>query len=544
MASVALAVPSVYAATAGDADGVAAQIASATVGDGQGQDAADNTAADGTADAGSAADGAAADTIEGGDADADSATADETVRYDAVATIADGKDVTVHVDAPTGALPDGVTLEASPVGDQDAVASTLDGAGVDYDGFVALDVRFVDASGNEVEPSAAVNVSFDVPQTALGDVDASSVSVQHFVEDEQGNVAKVETVADSGDVADGTVTVDNAQIMNADVAAKSSDGTVCAEFTVDSFSMFTISYQNRNELTVHLVDQNGQELYGGAISFDDLNKVHDPTDFYDKFITDMWVSMANLASTWASKTEGYTYQRAYVTSNGQQQSVKWIRYNTGYSKNSGWRYSSSDSAPSNNNSGTSWPTSSHEHYVGLYLVYKPVASTPQTGDLAIEDSVPENGTLTPKYAGSETVDHYVWSQSADGQTWTLINRLKMNGDDYNLSENGDMFNVVLNVVNDDADTGGRYYRVIAYDADDNQLAVSSAFQLPYYDELRNGDFEDPKVADMTGHNDKGNYQYPTGTTGLIWNTTGNDQQVEIINGEIDVDNGYAGLMDR
>ena len=152
VASVALAVPSVYAATAGDADGVAAQIAGATVGDGQGQDAADNTAADGTADAGSAADGAAADTIEGGDADADSATADETVRYDAVATIADGKDVTVHVDAPTGALPDGVTLEASPVGDQDAVASTLDGAGVDYDGFVALDVRFVDASGNEVEP--------------------------------------------------------------------------------------------------------------------------------------------------------------------------------------------------------------------------------------------------------------------------------------------------------------------------------------------------------------------------------------------------------
>ena len=232
---------------------------------------------------------------------------DESVQYEAVATVADGKDVTVHVDAPAGALPDGVTLEASSIGEQDVVASTLDGADVDYDGFVALDVRFVDANGAEVEPSAAVDVSFDVPQAALGsDVNASSVSVQHFVEDEQGDVEKVETVADSGDVADGTVTVDGAQTMNTDADAKSLDGTVRAEFTVDSFSTFTITWGaivSSINIDVTCINSVGNDPLPNGVAPEDISVFSDQDVSFTGDNSDLYI-------------EGYTFDKAEYSHNG------------------------------------------------------------------------------------------------------------------------------------------------------------------------------------------------------------------------------------
>lgn len=82
----------------------------------------------------------------------------------------DGADnMTVNVSAPEGALPEGVTLISALVGssEDDAddqavadVAAELDDAKVEYDGFVALDISFVDADGNKVEPLQPVSVNF------------------------------------------------------------------------------------------------------------------------------------------------------------------------------------------------------------------------------------------------------------------------------------------------------------------------------------------------------------------------------------------------
>ncbi|WP_317416077.1 VWA domain-containing protein [Thermophilibacter provencensis] len=145
------------------------------------------------------------------------------------ATTEDGAKVSVG--APQGALPDGATLHVDPVTsneDVQAVTDELDEAEVSYDGFAAFDVYFTDADGNEVEPTEAVSVRFELPEGAVPE-DAEDLAVHHLAEAEDGTVAEVEAVADDADATEGTVAVQD-------------DATVDAEFTVESFSVFTFSW--------------------------------------------------------------------------------------------------------------------------------------------------------------------------------------------------------------------------------------------------------------------------------------------------------------
>ena len=124
--------------------------------------------------------------------------------------------ITVAVEAPEGALPQGVTLNAAML-DTDSeesqqAAAQLDEAGVSYDGFVALDVSFTDASGAEVEPALPVTVRFELPEGLLPeDVDTASLTVQHLAEDDTGAVVSVETVADAAEEAEGTISVNDSE---------------------------------------------------------------------------------------------------------------------------------------------------------------------------------------------------------------------------------------------------------------------------------------------------------------------------------------------
>ena len=157
--------------------------------------------------------------------------------------------VKVFVDAPEGALPEDAKLHAELVEsekDNQAVADELEKADVSYDGFLALDVYFADADGNEVEPVEPVDVRFELPEGALPE-DAGDLAVHHLAEAEDGTVAEVEAVADDADTTEGTVAVQD-------------DATVDAEFTVESFSSFVISWSNRLRVTVHYVDENGEPI--------------------------------------------------------------------------------------------------------------------------------------------------------------------------------------------------------------------------------------------------------------------------------------------
>ena len=106
------------------------------------------------------------------------------------ATTEDG--VKVSVSAPQGALPDGATLHVDPVtSDEDvqAVTDELDEAEVSYDGFAAFDVYFTDADGNEVEPTEAVSVRFELPEGTLPE-GAEDLAVHHLAEAEDGTVSE------------------------------------------------------------------------------------------------------------------------------------------------------------------------------------------------------------------------------------------------------------------------------------------------------------------------------------------------------------------
>lgn len=433
------------------------------------------------------------------------------------ATTEDG--VKVSVGAPQGALPDGATLHVDPVtSDEDvqAVTDELDGAEVSYDGFAAFDIYFTDADGNEVEPTEAVSVRFELPEGAVPE-GAEDLAVHHLAEAEDGTVAEVEAVADDADATEGSVAVQD-------------DATVDAEFTVESFSWFTLTYNNGRGIRVNLVTEDGSGLPGDKVDFDDLNGTYSPTDFGDKYITDQWVSIEKLAETWASKTEGYEFVGAYRNQQ-KRNKFNWIRYNVENSawwgnNNQGWRYGTNNTAPND--------ASGNGSLSEIYLVYREISDPDQTA-VTIADNVSASGKLTASYAGESNV-FYVWEKSADGTSnWQTIDQLKLNGDQY-LYDDDDQhaLNVALEVVNDTQDDGGSWYRVSAYASQDayergeDALATSAATQLDYYDELQNGDFELPDVEELTA-GDKSNYQYPVGTEDLVWKTTGSDQQVEIVN---------------
>ena len=298
--------------------------------------------------------------------------------------------VTVDVTAPAGALPDGVALEAAPVSDLDAVASELADADVDYAGLLALDVRFADADGNEVEPSAPVSVSFETLQAVLGDgVDASSITVQHFTEDEQGDVAKVETVADAGDESDGTVSVgDGVQAMSADMDADASDASVTAEFTVDSFSTFTITWSGNRKtyfnLTVHYVDESGNEIQGTRNQNASISR-------------NQTITFAD----YAGQIQGYTYQAAHyqAVDGAVITSVK----ATGRGVHTLTFYNGSREVETDNN--TAYETSDTK-YRDIYLVYRQDSSHPGTGDASHgitfvyydEDDINDNQAIYPRNA--------------------------------------------------------------------------------------------------------------------------------------------------
>lgn len=228
-----------------------------------------------------------------------------------------GSDATVQVDIPAGSLPEDATLTAALIGsstdDAEAVADVaaeLDEAQVDYDGFVALDISFKDAQGNEVEPRQPVSVSFTLPAALLpADADPATLEVQHLEENEAGEVTDVVPVADAADETEGTVTVEApvatlsaAPAPEADeTAAMPENAEVTAEFTVDGFSSFVITWNENNQhlhgdshsVSFSIVDTDGNELSvpstydltydlpdSGAITFDEMvnaNQIRDIT---------------------------------------------------------------------------------------------------------------------------------------------------------------------------------------------------------------------------------------------------------------------------
>lgn len=199
--------------------------------------------------------------------------------------------VVVYAFADRGVLPENARLQVTELKEDDSETAdkfqeakdALDKDGTEYSGMMALDISFYDEEDNEIEPDGSVQVSIEMNTKDLpADINPETVAVQHLAETADG--IQVNTVADTTDAVEGTVEVKE-------------DTVVAAEFMIDSFSSFTITWgrdwRYQKSITVKYVDENGSEIdytQAGDIQFS-----HGEEISLEKY---------------AYYIEGYTYQGA------------------------------------------------------------------------------------------------------------------------------------------------------------------------------------------------------------------------------------------
>ncbi len=150
--------------------------------------------------------------------------------------------VAVYVSVKEGVLPEGARLavkelkaEGETADQFREAAEALNAEGMKYSGMMALDIAFLDADGNVIEPNGdvgAVQVSMEMNSAILPEgADLGSVAVQHLEENEEG--IQVQTVAAAADTAGGTIEVKQAKEV------------IEAAFEVDRFSVFAVTWMDR-----------------------------------------------------------------------------------------------------------------------------------------------------------------------------------------------------------------------------------------------------------------------------------------------------------
>jgi len=401
----------------------------------------------------------------------------------------------IQVWADEGVLPENAELRAAELAEDgddtdkfQEAKDALDEEGVEYDGMLAYDISFWDVEGNEIEPDGDVRVLITMNADVLPEeVDPQSLLVQHHAETDRG--IKVEPVADAVDVTAGIVEV--------------SDSEAVVEFTVDSFSTFTITWTNNNEtstyfeVTVAYVDEGGVPIkvpsvdMPGPVIWDTENNNVEKT--YD----------VSINSEYNVSIPGYEYVGAkYGTRDIASFKFSKGRYNF-----------SSRTLTFYNSSGTSVGTANTQKVtVNLYYKAKNV----------VEDTIASNGLLTLNY--EETLgDTYIWERSLDNLAWEEVEIKKVTGESYNIENGGKSVNVVLDNVGRDDKGTQKYYRVKVINSDGTVAFTTAGYQVPYYGELRNGSFESPKVTSGFNIHSK------NGTDGLVWKTTADDECIEIAN---------------
>lgn len=223
---------------------------------------------------------------------------------------------TVTVVARKGALPENVTLKVTELEGQEYqdAKDKLDEAATVYDGMMALDIRFVDASSGseaEIEPDpkyGEVKVFIEMKQEALpADVVPENIEVQHLKEDAETGEIQVEKVADTTAETNGTVEV------------KEDDAVVAAEFAVESFSTFTITWGTsywEGNISFEPVDESGN-----AIPYTAPNSKKEPYKINSE------VSISSIAPFVLNREYKYAY---FVNSNNQKTIVTDVVVRSGW----------------------------------------------------------------------------------------------------------------------------------------------------------------------------------------------------------------------
>lgn len=205
-------------------------------------------------------------------------------------------------------------------------------------GFLAYDIYFQDGEGNKIHPEdGKVKVSMEYqqassPEEVNNSSDTStlsmeeddefeksnestemqncSIAVMHLVEDEAGNVQSV---------------VDMTQDGTANVEKTADNAVQKAEFETESFSVFTITWQNaRSSLDVQLIDR-----AGNSVGTDDSRTTLNGNSY-------------TISASKAPKITGYSFYRAKIASKADDAGtvIKYLRYdhqNQYSTDNSNWK---------------------------------------------------------------------------------------------------------------------------------------------------------------------------------------------------------------
>lgn len=406
----------------------------------------------------------------------------------------------VTVEAQEGVIPEEASLKADLLTGEagEEAAAELDEAGVVYDGYMALDIRFEDAEGNEVEPQGEVRVVMLAPAALSEDVDPNTLAVQHHVEDADGNVT-VEEVASATPVTMAAASLPSDEETG--VIASGSD--VTAVFDVNGFSSFTITWINYFKVTVHYVDESGEAISGPQseeITISD-NYNNNTVEFKD----------------YAGDIEGYSFVEARYDNKVVTKVVA--------NKEDGWIGDTRTLTFYNGNSKIDqiedgWSTRTAD----VYLVYG------VSGPIRIEDRIQSEGILKAVVdEGIDTQDlTYTWYRNDDQQ----VTPVKVTGDQYNTESGADWVNVALDIeslcmnVNDATKNeirSAEYSYTVVVTNSSNKEIGSATYKVPYYAQLMNGSFEQPEAP-------SNNYQpyYSNGTEGLYWQTTASDGKIEFV----------------
>ncbi|MDD6690294.1 MAG: SpaA isopeptide-forming pilin-related protein [Lachnospiraceae bacterium] len=180
--------------------------------------------------------------------------------------------------------------------------------GVSAENSASIDLHFEDAEGTETEPAKQVSVMITTHKEDVVDAVTSGegiVNVFHAEEakDDEGSVQNVE-------VKQVASTEDNSVVTESQTRAK-------AEFEIQSFSIFTISWRNngrlRAELTFHYVDANGNEITGPRSGNTNVYESNETITFN---------------AAYAGNVNGYTYKRAYILVNQEQKPITKLKFTT------------------------------------------------------------------------------------------------------------------------------------------------------------------------------------------------------------------------
>ena len=384
---------------------------------------------------------------------------------------------------------------------ESAVNTALGGDAVGALNVLAADISFLDESGRSLEPAEGetVPVTLTVPEGQI-DEDAAFLVVYHMVEREDGSYyAEPVQYAPRGQ-GDQKIRFGTTAFSIYAVAAvgKKAEDAGSVEIRTDGTGTVYYEIEEEQSKVFFFQDDNAADYTYHRYTW----TVKDNDDTVRAYSTSIYFQ--DEGSTSGKKN---SYQYPWLSLDALRPGVVTLAVDYYCYNGSDWWHPNGTVA-----SGT----------VEIRL-----AVTAKKNGLAIENHIPENGTLTPVWrdaASNVAPDHYVWTKEFyhtynQGGDSSEDHRGKGIIDDDALLEDGSI-NVAIDAggIAQEQDSAGndilcmKIYTCTAYDKDGNVLGTAT-HRVEYGEDVLNGSFEYPKIPSGSS------YAFANGTRQLFWRST-------------------------